>query len=61
MKIKDIKFDEIEIFEDKPQSAAYLVTGDLEIYFKGTTFKKRCTKKIAKKICKKLGIEWVWG
>ena len=61
MKIKDIKFDEVEIFEDKPQCAAYFVTGDFEVYFKGMTFKKHCTKKVAKKICKQFGLEWEWG
>jgi len=61
MKIKDIKFDEVEIFEDKPQSAAYYVTGDFEVYFNGMTFKKHCTKKVAKEICKQFGIEWEWG
>lgn len=58
LKIKDIKFDEIEIFHDKPQCAAYFENGDFEVYFDGMTFKKHCTKTVAKKICEQFGIEW---
>jgi len=61
MKIKNVKFDEVQIFKDKPQCAVYFVTGDFKVYFDGMTFKKHCTKKVAKKICKQFGIEWEWG
>ena len=61
MTIRNIKFDEVEIFEDKPHCAAYFVNGDFEVYFKGMTFKKNCTEKVAKKICKQFGIEWEWS
>lgn len=61
MTIKNIKFDEVEIYNEKPQSAAYFNTGDFEVYFNGMTFKKHCTKKEAKEICKQFGLEWEWG
>lgn len=61
MIIKNVKFNEIEIFNAKPQCAAYFITGDFEVYFDGMTFRKHCTKKSAKYICKQFGIEWEWG
>ena len=56
MKIKNIKFDEVHMLNNKPKCAAYFLTGEFEVYFDGMTFKKRCTKKVAKKICQQFGI-----
>ena len=54
----ELKGFEIEIFKEKPQCAAYMVDGTLEVYFKGFTLKKVCSKTVAKQICEQLHFEW---